>query len=399
MHCREHTWRQRWPAAIRPGFTMVEMIVTLVIFGIIMTAALGFLNMQLRAFAAGTERVQQAQNFRFAINVLEQNLRTVGAGTFAEQPFLIYAGTDVIAFNANYASNTPNDPFAVYSDTTAPDAEVRAVTTSRRFQLPRTTFFYPDTAYGPPGAGPAETIILFFAPDTLTERQNDFVLKRQINDTEPEVIARNLIQTGSIPFFQYIRIYKTNSTPPALALDEIAASSLPLEHSVSLHNSDADTAQFALIDSIRAIRVQFTVTNGREGEAETRSSVVRVIQMPNAGLATVNSCGDEPILDTSLAAQTVTNPSPGVLLSWDAAEDENAGEQDIVRYVIWKRSAGALDWGDPLVSISSGTANYSYLDTQVAPGDSYTYGVRAQDCSPALSDMATAGPVMIPPAP
>ena len=51
----------------RAGFTMVELIITLSVFGIILAAALGFMVLQNRAFMQGTDRLVVVQSLRYVI--------------------------------------------------------------------------------------------------------------------------------------------------------------------------------------------------------------------------------------------------------------------------------------------------------------------------------------------
>jgi len=82
-----------------------------------------------------------------------------------------------------------------------------------------------------------------------------------------------------------------------------------------------------------------------------------------------------------------------VQLTWAPATDENSGEKDIERYVVWRRPSTTPDWGDPLVSIPSGLPGYTYVDGSVTIGTTYYYALAAQDCSPALSAQALSGSV------
>ncbi|NIS31452.1 MAG: hypothetical protein GWN73_14570 [Actinobacteria bacterium] len=147
------------------------------------------------------------------------------------------------------------------------------------------------------------------------------------------------------------------------------------------------------------MRVHFVATNGRTGGDERSVSVSRLIRLPNAGLARLQTCGGKPLLGTALDAQRVTvaaTGAPAARLEWAAATDEAGGEGDVVRYVLWRRPAGTSGWGDPLVSIPAGNGTYAYLDTRVESGESYTYAVAAQDCTPSLSDLAVSPTVDIP---
>lgn len=386
------------PWTNRRGMSLVELLVAVTIFALLVTGALTMLEGQVRAFSIGTERMAILQNLRFAANTLEKDLRTVGSGVPGNQPFLVYAGADVIVFNADYTSNVAGDISAVYVDTTADAAIVSSLTSARRFVLPGTNFAYPDTTYRQAGApSPAETIIFFFTPDTSTARSDDFVLMRQVNDAPPEVVARNLLRTNGGPFFTYLRLSTPANSAPTIT--EVPAGSLPLRHTVPIHLSAADTGAAAAIDSIRAVRVRFTATNGATGPAERQFSMSRVIRMPNAGMAVLRSCGDQPILGTALDARVIVDPSTGkdaVELTWNAATDEIAGERDAVRYVLWRRLSSEPEWGDPYISIPIGASPYVYVDTRVTPGESYDYALAVQDCTPAHSQPVIKSGVVIP---
>ncbi|HEY6061032.1 MAG TPA: prepilin-type N-terminal cleavage/methylation domain-containing protein, partial [Gemmatimonadales bacterium] len=165
------------------GLTLMEMMIALVVFSFVMAAALAFLRTQGRSFSLGSQRVTMLQNSRFALDELEKDLRTAGAGAPDIQPPLIYIGPSVIAFNANYLTNTPGDVFAVYYNPDAPVGSTDAVQKSGAFTIPSTAVVYPDTDYLD-GAfnSAAETITFYFALDPTTTRADDYVLYRQINN-------------------------------------------------------------------------------------------------------------------------------------------------------------------------------------------------------------------------
>jgi prepilin-type N-terminal cleavage/methylation domain-containing protein len=382
------------PVTGRPGVTLVELMVALGLFSILLATTLNFYRHQGVAFTDGNSRMTVMQNLRYGVNALEQNLRTAGVGVPAKQPVLVYAGKDVIAFNADYGTNLANDFFAVYYDPRLPNGAVSALDPSRKFTLPRTTFTYPDSAYFlGSGNSPAETIIFYFEPDTTTARTDDYVLYRQVNDQKPETVARRLLKT-SRDFFTYYVLDDTRSGSPVV---EVPSSYLPGWHAVPIHGSPADTGQAAGVDSVRAVRVTFAATNGRPGSHESVREISRLIRLPNAGLATQPNCGNKPILGTSLLAvgRGPTQTVPGrIELTWAPATDEVSGEMDVLRYVIWRRTGDTGPWGDPLTSVSPGATSYLYRDFSAAEGVAYTYALAAQDCTPQFSAMATAGPVM-----
>ncbi len=382
------------------GMTLVEMLVALAVFSAVLAGTLGFIRAESKSFALGNERMGLLQNARYALGQLEQDLRTAGTGTTNDQPFLVYAGAAVAAFNGNYASNVANDIAAVYVNPDAPAAAVGALTWAQRSTIPGTAFAYPDTSYflDPQHTvnGAAETIVFFFAPDTTTARADDYVLYRRVNTLPPELVARNLRATPGLPFFEYHRLQVALGGAATLA--PVPAPSLPLAHSVPLHHSLGDTAAAARIDSVRAVLVSFTASNGRTGTAERQRAFSRMIRLPNAGLRNKRTCGDEPILGVPIGVAYVTLPGgvPSVNVSWTPAIDEISGERDVVRYVMYRRLSSEPEWGEPYQSVPAGSPNYLFSDVGVENGESYFYALGAQDCTPSLSSLSLSARVDIP---
>jgi Tfp pilus assembly protein PilV len=373
--------------------TLIEMMLALFVFSMVMAGALSFLRAQSKSFSLGTERVSMYQNTRYVLNEMEKDLRTAGAATADQQPQMIYVSSNVVAFNANYWTNTPGDVTAVYYNPDAPDSAVLSLTKAQKATIPMTTFGYPDTSYLVSGANTqAETIVFYFVQDSTSGRTDDYLLYRKVNNLAAEVVARNVLQTSGVPFLQYYRLITPfGGGTPSLTL--VAAGSLPLMHTAKIHLSPSDTGALAWIDSIRAVRVSYTVTNGKTGSSERKRQVSRMIRLPNAGLANTKSCGDPPFATPGLVASVVVIAGvPVVQLTWGQSVDEVTGEKDVERYVVW-RSTAPPDWGDPLVSVPAGSATYTYTDGSVSPGTKYWYAVAAQDCSPALSPQALSGSV------
>ena len=379
------------------GLTLAEMLVALLVFSFVLAGALAFLNAQSRSFQLSSQRVGMYQNVRYALNEMEKDLRTAGAATPDIQPQVIYVSSNVVAFNANYWTDVANDVFAVYYNPDAPPGSVTAMNKADRITLPLTSFAYPDTNYltGVVNS-PSETIIFFFEPDTSTARADDYVLRRQVNNLATDVVARNVLATPGVPFLQYFR--HVAGVAGALSLQMVPTATLPLQHSVPIHLALNDTGPASRIDSVRAVQVNFTITNGLTGTRERKRTITRLIRLPNAGLANKKTCGDQPILGTALTAVYAPLPAgePAVRLTWNPATDENGGEKDVERYVIWRRLQLDPDWGDPYLSIPSGTPAYVFLDASVASGDRFFYALAAQDCTPTLSNLAISALVVIP---
>ena len=85
----------------RRGMTLVELLIAMVVMGMVGAAALDFVQRQSAAFSVGAGRMSALQNYRFAAEVLERNVRTVGTGVPGGQPYLVYADSATLAFNAD----------------------------------------------------------------------------------------------------------------------------------------------------------------------------------------------------------------------------------------------------------------------------------------------------------
>jgi hypothetical protein len=169
-------------------------------------------------------------------------------------------------------------------------------------------------------------------------------------------------------------------------------------HSVKIHLASNDTGPAAVIDSLRAVVVSFTVTNGLTGTAERKRTISRLIRLPNAGLANKRTCGDQPFAVSALGASYLAPGAggPAIKLTWTPSVDENAGEKDVERYVLWRKRPTDPDWGDPYLSIPAGSATYVYTDAQVTSGDQWYYAVAAEDCTPQFSTLMSSPLVNVP---
>lgn len=387
---------RRKPGQGRRGMSLVELIVAITIFGVVITAAVGFAAKQNTAFQEALRRLNSLRNLRYAVTTLDQDLETLGTNVPESQPSLIYGGADVVTFSADYASNVADDPFAVYHDPDAPNGQVRAP--NGAFVIPTTGITAADTTYEvQPGVpSPAEIITFFLTADTSTARTDDYILYRQINGTPAEALARNLVHMGSRPFFSYL--HETQDSTGENVVVALPDSLVPIHHTAKLHLAASDTAASALADSIRAVRIALGATNGLTGDQERRVELSRLIPLPNSGFGVLSTCGGPPLLGVGLNAAVVTLPdgTPAAQLSWNPAIDETEGEADVVRYVLWRRIAGAATWGDPFLAIPAGQPSYSYQDATVESAKSYQFALAAQDCTPSLSSLAQSSTVVIP---
>ena len=140
------SWRE-------PGFTLIELLIVTVVFGIVVTGALGFMTVQHKAFLKGSDQLMTLQNLRYAYQTMEIDLTTLGSNVPAGQPAMVLAGEDVIAFTGDYTSNLLNDVSAVYIDVDAPNGLVQAPRV--KINIPNSSFAWPDTIYEAPGGTPS----------------------------------------------------------------------------------------------------------------------------------------------------------------------------------------------------------------------------------------------------
>ncbi len=387
----------------RRGFTLAEVMVALVVFGLIMSAAFGFLLAQGKGFRTLATKSASIQNGRFGRDIMRQELRTAGTNVMDNQPIVVYANDSVFAFNSDLTSNDADSARftgAVYVDPYATAAEVSAISLSNAITIPGSSFTYPLADYSTIAgtSGDAELIIFRFTRDTSSSDAADYMLLRQVNNGTAEIIATGLRKSPSTPFFRYwYDPTRYNST--LTDLDTVPRSWLPLSKSVMYRGvtPDTGTATSTRIDQLRGVEVTFEATTPSAG---TRNVVRYTVPMPNTAVARQSrACGRPPIAPGAASAAWNVD-SNAVMLSWSKATDDGGGETDAVRYVLWRRLSGAAVWGEPLATIGvvGGTMTYNYKDGGVERGSakSYQYGLAVQDCTPNLSTLAASIAVVVP---
>ena len=265
----------------RRGMTLVEILIVLIIFGVVVTGALGFMAAQSKAFYRGADKLTALQSLRFSLDRMETDVQTAGTNLVEGQPWILYVDEDVLAFNADYATNIANDFGAVFYDPGAPGGTVRGLRVPTT--VPNSSFTWGDTVYTLPGTsvnGPGETIVFFLTSDTATSRTDDYALYRRVNVDAPELIARNLLRSGSEPFFRYF--WNQDQAGSPRVFDSVPDSALPWAHIAKEEDSPADTGVSARMDLIKAVRVTLKATNGEQGDDERTAELSRVIVMRNA---------------------------------------------------------------------------------------------------------------------
>ena len=389
----------------RRGFTLAELMVSLVVFGIIMSAAFGFLLAQGKGFRTLATKSAQIQNGRFGRDIMRQEMRTAGTNVTDNQPIVVYANDSVFAFNSDLTTNRADSARftgAVYVDVNATSLEVDAIAVGNAITVPGSSpgFTYPlaDYTNAAGTTGEAELIVFRFTRDTTSTNALDKMLLRQVNNGTPEIIATGLRQSQTIPFFRYWydpTVFNTALTD----LDTVPRAWLPLTKGAAFRGvtPDTGTAITARIDQVRGVEVTYEATTP---VGATRNVVRYTVPMPNTAVPRQSrACGRTPIAPTS-AVGVWSAVQSAVLLSWSKATDDGGGEADVVRYVVWRRLLGAATWGDPLATVSAvgGTTTYTYKDGGVDRGfgRQYQYALAVQDCTPNLSTLSTSNTVVVP---
>jgi hypothetical protein len=109
------------------------------------------------------------------------------------------------------------------------------------------------------------------------------------------------------------------------------------------------------------------------------------------------TCGDPPLgvtptFTTSAAGAAV----PFVQLAWSHSTDDGGGEKDVETYAIYRKAPAATSFDQPFASVPAGSSTYTFTDNNVVSGDSWVYGVSAQDCTPSSSPIGTTTTVVVP---
>jgi type II secretory pathway pseudopilin PulG len=375
----------------RKGFTLVEIIISLMLLMIITGAAVQFLRKQTGLVTRETSRMDAMQNAQFAGSQIDRELREAGAGVADAQPMLVQVDSMAMSYNDNMVSIDTGDVRAVYQLRDADTNGTRAMLKSERMALPNSSpaVNYPDTTYTAASGiqSGAETISYYLRPDSTTTRTNDYLLFRRLNAQTPSLIARGIVRDSrdTMPFFTYYKADTLNRLRP------IAKSQLPLYHGF-IHGAVDDTGKFALTDSIRAVRVHFlTAAKDPRTGTDALRTVETLVRLMNSGLLDRTSCGQPPYPTTvpTVVSSIAGAPNPKFIkVTWAKSVDDGGGEKDIERYAIFRKLSAAATFGDPISSIPAAlAATYTFTDNGVVAGQTYVYGIAAQDCTPLLSSV------------
>ena len=364
----------------RDGVTLIEMMIAIVLFVLVFGLAVPFFRYQARSVSASAGRLDALQNARYAQSAIDRDLRISGIGIVQAQPMVVQADGFAVTFNADLATKDINDPMSIYYDVDMDSSGTDAMNNANKVVLPNSAVSYPDSNYMNGAiASPAETIQYWLVKDSAATRTDQYILYRRVNSLPQRLVAKGIIVPAGTNFFQYM---KPNITG---GLDSIRASKLPLFHSAPIHGSPADTGSSALTDSIRVVRMTVTGLYNDPDKGAIMKTVVSSTKLLNAGMSRSSVCGDKPIAVVSALATAFPFPHPTkVTITWAKSLDQDDGEKDVGRYMVFKKPAASTDWGNPIADIAASQDTYT-LDDTTLPNGFWTYGIIAQDCSPANS--------------
>jgi hypothetical protein len=375
----------------RSGFTLMEMLIGITMTVAVMGAGFSLFRSQSRFFDTNQQRYDMMQNSRGALEETQRVIRTMGAGVPNTQPVLVYGDNNVLAFNTDYIEqDTVDTRWAAYFNAEAPAAETISWDVANVSNIPGTSYSYPPQNFllGSGDPSPAETYTFFFSSDSSTSRTDDYILWQRVNNGTPALVARNILAHPSgNPFFQYLAEQQTSTTPTLITEP---SSNLPLKRTI-VTASTTDTAAATRPDSVRAVRINLRFTNGQSGTAERFRDVQTTIQVPNNGIPLPTVCGRNPLAPPTFTAVDTVFGSGKLWLTWAKSVDQDAGEQDVLQYILYRKLQTATTWSDPLVIVrrSAGQASYTQMIAGNTPGVAYTFGVSAQDCTPNESTITT----------
>lgn len=378
----------------RRGFTLMEVLVSMILMMIIVAIAVQTFRRSSDLLASQAGTLEAQANARFAVSSIERDLRVAGSGVSPGQPMLVQAAATAITFNADLVSTDTTDPIAVYHDASADTSTTSVLRKSSAVTLPSSSFTYPDSTYYEAAGilGGAETISYYLAKDSTTARSTEYILWRRVNNSTPHVVARGIQYAPGDTVFRYFRV------TPADTLAPVPMASLPLYHWAPAHQSVADTGAYALIDSIRAVRVTINAVFHDPHSGDALRPLTTMIRLLNTGLNPRTSCGQTPGgVTVSFTTSAAGASAPFVQLAWGRSNDDGQGENDVYRYILYRRPSTATAFSNqPYASVPAGLSSYTFTDNSVSHGDRWIYGVAAQDCTPSASTPGSTSIVNVP---
>jgi type II secretory pathway pseudopilin PulG len=410
-------------AALRGGFTLIELMIGTLITSIVLVVSFQLLVGERRSSEARRQEMSAQQNLRVVVEQLNQDIRMSGFGIdeFNNQPGIVDAGPFQIIFNADISSGVGGDP---------------AMDVGLQIKLSDGTAYSPGNFPGenigtlPHYNGGAETVVLGLDSNydgqidsddmyDLSQNPLDYALYRSINGIRSERVAYGMRGPDAYPdgflpqpIFKYwgnfaggsvISLWGDTNDDGDLDQGELAGLT-------PLAVGSLDNILYVDLDIVAFTGSEVTRTGHLHGTAQNPFNYFEVgattrIRPRNVGVnpANLSACGAPPARPTGVWAQdTPADAGSSISIYFTASTDENGGEEDVTHYFIYRKEQGGV-WGGALAQVpAAGLATYSYANDLHTPDDAnipidginYYYAVTAWDCKPQESNpSAQAGPV------
>lgn len=345
---------------------MVAVTLTLAVFAI----TIPFVKAQSRALGANAGRLEAEQIARFAQRAIDRELRAATGDS--GQPVLVQAGGMSLSFNANVLASDTTDPVALGVEAGADTSLAMSWRLADASVLPRTAVTYPTRNYTATdgGASRIETIHYFLHPDTISGRQDVYVLYRRVNARDSVTVVRGVYVPAGGTFFSYQR-------PVNGVLTDIPAAQLPI-----LWTN-------AVVDEIRMVVIQ---AGGFFRNRQTNTDVVRsaswVTALPNRAREVSSACTGAPgeVANLAVAKSASTARPFQVLLSWDRSTDDGDVTSNATQYIVERRLSTAATWVGILTISAVEFDDYTWTDNMpLLASGTYQYAVRVVGCGGELS--------------
>jgi prepilin-type N-terminal cleavage/methylation domain-containing protein len=355
---------------MRRGFTLVEMMVAVTLTLAVFAITIPFVRAQSRALGANAGRLEAEQISRFAQRAIDRELR-VAAGD-SGQPVLVQAGAMALSFNANVLASDTTDPVALAVEPGADSTLAMSWRVADARALPLSAVSYPTANYLSAEGGPSriETIHYFLHPDTISGRDDVYVLYRRVNGRDSVAMVRGVYVPAGRNFFSYQRVVQG-------VLTDIPTAQLPIRWT--------DT----LVEQVRTVVIQ---SGGFFRNRQTNTDLARTASwmsaIPGRARQASTSCTGIPGEVSNLTAtRSLATERPfHVRLEWGPSPDDGALTTNATRYVVERRLSGSTNWVGVLTISASEFSNYEWTDNMplVASG-TYDYAVRVMGCGGELS--------------
>lgn len=374
------------------GLTLIEILIAMTLTVAVFAITLPFLKTQTEAIGRGASRMDADQVARYAVTMIDRDLRRASADS--GQPLLVLAAPRAIVFTADLLAADANGVDAVDIDLNLSATATTSWRLANATTLPTTVRSFPTRDYLDRRGvvSGRETISYWLSPDTVVGRTDLFVLWRRVNAGDSTAVVRELLLPADTAFFAYERP-DTVTTGGVLGrgLRAIAQARLPLYW------------DSLAIDSVRAVSMRST---GRYRDPRTgveTTSIVRLTTMlVNSPGRLLSDCGAAPAPPSNPVDVTQANNNGAlweVKLSWSPSNDDKktSGAGDVRGYALEWSTDGGTSWSALTTTPARRQTKYYWFHGLPVVGTSQSvtaeYRVRAIDCGGLFSSAVPIGSV------